>query len=77
MTAQEDEEIPTRITNIELSKIVREQNASNKALNKRLQELKKKLEDKEKEEAKKEEVKKRRMTLLKTSLQTRDLSQMP
>ena len=55
MSAQEDEVIPTRITNIELAEIVREQTTANKALNKRLQELEKKLEDKEKEESKKEE----------------------
>ena len=55
MATQEVEEIPTRITNIELAKIVREQNVANKALNRRLQELEKKLEDKHKEEFEKEE----------------------
>ena len=55
MATQEDEEIPARITNIELEKIEREKSATTKALNKRLQELEKKLDDKDKEESEKEE----------------------
>ena len=46
MSKPNSEEIPTRVTNSELEKMVREQKATNKALTQRLQELEKKLDNK-------------------------------
>jgi hypothetical protein len=49
MSKPESEEIPTRVTNNELEKMVREQKVANKAFTQRLQELEKNLDNKDKQ----------------------------
>lgn len=55
MSDPDNEEIPTRVKNSELAKMVREKKAAKKALTKRLQELDKKLDEKDKEDGSQDE----------------------